>query len=255
MCEIFGVCLSKKIKLNEYLREFFSHSSKHPHGWGMGILNKNHVSIEKEPESANKSHYLRERLREPITEKNMLAHIRYATIGNVEYKNCHPYSIKDKRGRRWTMIHNGTIFDYDPLNKYVHTQNGDTDSERILMYITDRINLKEKAGLLSSSQRFELLDEIIADMSKGNKLNLILYDGEIMYVHTNYVNSLYYLEKEEGFIISTTPLSNDEWKKVPFMTLISLKDGKVMQKGKCHGNEYIEDQNNIKYLYQIFSYL
>ena len=84
-------------------------------------------------------------LKKSIEVKNAFAHIRYATIGNVEFKNCHPYSDEDNTGRRWTLIHNGTIFEYKPLNAYVKEQSGDTDSERILIHI---INLLAKILLL-----------------------------------------------------------------------------------------------------------
>lgn len=34
------------------------------------------------------------------------------------------YTKKDDSGRRWTVIHNGTIFDYPPLYKYMKLQKG-----------------------------------------------------------------------------------------------------------------------------------
>ena len=90
--------------MNDYLREFYSHSNKHPHGWGVACLEKQEAMIEKEPLQAAKSHYLKERLSVPIYAKTAVAHIRYATIGNVMYQNCHPYTRKDDCGRRWTLV-------------------------------------------------------------------------------------------------------------------------------------------------------
>ena len=119
MCEIFGVSALNDTVLNDYLRTFFSHSDYHPHGWGLACISRDSALIEKESLKASDSHYLRERLSQPVSEKLMLAHIRYATIGNVEYKNCHPFTGRDNTGRRWTLIHNGTIFDYPPLNSYI----------------------------------------------------------------------------------------------------------------------------------------
>ena len=139
MCELFAVNSKNKVKINDSLKEFYSHSVNHPHGWGLAIMDGKKVGIEKEPMQASKSHYLKERLKKSIEVKNAFAHIRYATIGNVEFKNCHPYSEEDNTGRRWTLIHNGTIFQYEPLNVYVKEQSGDTDSERILMHIINQI--------------------------------------------------------------------------------------------------------------------
>lgn len=255
MCELFGVNSAESCQINSYLKEFFDHSSAHPHGWGMACMEQNQVQIEKEPMQASKSSYLTKRLSVPIQVKNGLAHIRYATIGNVEYKNCHPYTMKDKGGRQWTLIHNGTIFEYQPLNKYVSIQNGDTDSERILLYFVELINQRETElqRQMNEEERFRLLDSVIVEMSKGNKLNLMLYDGELFYVHTNYANSLYELDKENQVFFSTTPLDKEDWRPVTFTTLLAYRQGKRIFSGTNHENEYKDSEENMKFLYRIFS--
>lgn len=257
MCELFGVSSKKDVALNKYLKEFFSHSVKHPDGWGISFMGDGEPLVEKEPLCALKSRYLTSYLSKPIIGKNMFAHIRYATIGNVEYNNCHPMVRQDAAGRWWTLIHNGTIFEFEPLHPYVRLQEGDTDSERILMYIVDCINSEETrlGHLLSGEERFRLLDEITVSMSEENKLNFLLYDGECMYSHTNYRDTLSYLKQDDTVIFSTLPLGTEEWKAVPFTTLLAWKDGKLLQEGTNHGHEYIDNPDNIKTLYQIFSNL
>ena len=188
--------------------------------------------------------------------KNVFAHIRYATVGNEEYSNCHPHSQRDHAGRRWTEIHNGTIFDFAPLSKYVKLQKGTTDSERILLYIVDKINRAEVDDKkLSAQERFAIIDCLLGNMAKGNKLNFLLYDGEYMYVHTNYKDSLYYLEKNGAIMFSTYPLTNEGWKNVPFTRLLAYKNGKLIYEGKSHGNEYFESEENMKFIFQNFSEL
>lgn len=257
MCELFGICARREYRINDYLREFYSHSREHPHGWGLACMEGNEASIEKEPVQASKSLYLKRRLSVPIETKTAFAHIRLATIGNEEYRNCHPYTRKDITGRRWTFIHNGTIFDYPPLAKYVSTQVGDTDSERILMFIIDKLNHSEqiREREWSASERFHFLDCLVSNMAKDNKLNFLLFDGEIMYVHTNYAGSLHYLEKEEGVLFSTKPLGREQWEAVPFTTLLAYQDGRKIFTGTNHGNEYIDNEENMKYIFQIFSNL
>lgn len=260
MCELFGFSSEKEFEINEYLKEFYSHSNMHPHGWGLVCLEGNEALIEKEPLEASKSRYLQERLTEPVCSREVFAHIRYATIGNVDYRNCHPYTGKDISGRRWTLVHNGTIFDYAPLNKYSKLQKGDTDSERILMYLIDRVNvsIREKDGEQEPEERFLLLEEIVSDMARGNKLNLLLYDGEYTYIHTNYRNSLYCMEKQENgnsIMFSTQPLSEEEWRPVPFTTLLVYRKGSLVFTGRDHGNEYVDNEENTKFLYQAFSNL
>jgi glutamine amidotransferase len=163
--------------------------------------------------------------------------------------------MRDRSKRQWTLIHNGTIFDYAPLNKYVGKQKGDTDSERILLYVVEQIDrLEKKCGhVLDAEERFNCLDSIVTDMSKGNKLNLLIYDGELLYVHTNYPQSLHRLEKEDICLFSTHPLGREDWQPVTFTTLLAYKDGVCIMKGTNHGNEYVDKEENMKYLYSIFS--
>lgn len=257
MCEIFGVCMKERYEINDYLGEFFRHSSRHPHGWGIACMEGNEVAIEKEPVQATKSNYLKERLSMPVRVHAALAHIRYATIGNVEFCNCHPFSQKDDTGRRWTLVHNGTIFDYSSLNKYVGVQQGDTDSERILLHLVEKVNreVRNPRHGLSSGERFALIDSVFCDMSKGNKLNMLIYDGELMYVHTNYADSLYYLEKEKGVLFATSPVSGEDWQPVPFTRVLAYRDGALLYTGTNHKNEYEDSEENLKFLYQIFSNL
>lgn len=258
MCELFAMSSSENRKINDLLKEFFSHSVDNPHGWGMALFyDRNAVSLEKEPHDASKSRYLKDRLSHDLVISNMMAHIRYATVGVTDYSNTHPFVYRDRTGRNWTMEHNGTIFDYEPLGRYVFRQEGTTDSERILMYIIERINEAEKhsGGRLSREERFHIVDDIVCDMSKGNKLNLILYDSSIMYVHTNYKNSLYYCEDDESVMFCTKPLSKGDWKPVPFTQLLGFRNGKLRLQGTVHGNEYIDNPDDIQMLYRDFSNL
>ncbi len=252
---IFGLSSRNEFLTNEYLKEFFKNSPQHPHGWGLSKIRRDGAVIEKESIEASKSHYLKERLSVPVEARLLLAHIRYATIGNVEYKNCHPFFGKDNIGRQWTQVHNGTIFDYPKLSKYTALQAGDTDSERIFLYLLDNINAaqSQKGGKLSFDERFDLLDEIVSSMAEGNKLNLMLSDGRNLYVHTNCKDTLYYLDKGGTVIIATVPLSDENWQPVPFTTLLAFRDGKLIRSGTNHGHEYIENPEHLKFLYQIFS--
>ncbi len=257
MCELFGISSSKRYTANKYLREFYSHSIRHPHGWGLACASRSCVKIEKESLQASKSNYLKERLSLPICCEIFLAHIRYATIGNVEYRNCHPFCGKDNKGVCWAMIHNGTIFDFPPLNVYIKKQCGDTDSERVFLYFLDRINSAQnkKGTKLSFEEKFDLFDNIVCHMSKDNKLNLLFTDGKYLFAHCNCKNTLHYLEKNGTAILSTTPLDNKNWKPVPFTRLIAFHNGKIIQTGSNHKNEYVESPDDMKLLYSIFANL
>jgi predicted glutamine amidotransferase len=238
MCELFGFTSSKEEDVTDYLKAFYSHCEEHPHGWGLSILDENRSCLVKEPVKASKSDLLKEMLSSGILGKNILAHIRFATIGKMDKTNCHPFAKKDKFGRTWTLIHNGTIFNCPELSKYHDVECGDTDSERIICCFVDKINGFEKE--LSAEERFNFINDMVSRMAEGNKLNFMLSDGEQIFVHINCQGLLHYLKDEHSIIFSTKPLDDNLfWFNFPLNTLISFKDGKVLFKGESHGKEYI----------------
>ncbi|PAV07581.1 class II glutamine amidotransferase [Methanosphaera cuniculi] len=246
MCELFSISCNKKIQINQYLKEFYKHCELHPHGWGLAIMHEDHsVTIKKQPIKATESQQLKEILSHPIKTKCAAAHIRLATLGNKSNCNCHPFKALDEKNTTWTLIHNGTIFNYPKLNKYKTQQKGVTDSERILLYIIDNINTHKE------DEYFQILNTIIPQLSKGNKLNIILCNKNIMYVHTNCSKGLNYLKTDKGIIFSTQKLDkNPEWKQLPINTLYMIKNGEIIQKGKPHENEYHISDENIKFMLQ-----
>ncbi len=257
MCELFGVSGVEPVRVNELLGEFFRHSPLHPNGWGMAFFYGNAVSLEKEPISACKSVYLRERLRGPIEVRAMLAHIRLATRGSVDYENCHPFVMRDNRDRAWTLIHNGTIFDCPALDGYLHVQKGRTDSERILCRIIDLMDRAqtEKGRAMTAGERFRLVEGAVREMAPRNKLNLLIYDGELLYVHTNYANSLYSRRLGGASLFATVPLDRGVWEPVPFTTLLAYRDGGEVFRGANHGQEYRDDPRDTRLLFVDYSEL
>lgn len=251
MCELFGASSLGRVRVNELLKEFYSHSTAHPNGWGLAIFHGQSVNLEKEPLPANQSAYLRERLRRPLEVRNMIAHIRLATIGAVDFENCHPFVKRDRLGRTWTLAHNGTIFDCPALHPYFHIQEGRTDSERILCHIIAQIDAAQAAAerALTAEERFGLLDRLIGEIAPHNKVNLLIYDGELLYVHTNYADSLYVRQLGDTALFATVPLDGGDWRPMEFTTLCAYQDGRRRFRGVCHGWEYIDDPNDMKYIF------
>lgn len=186
-----------------------------------------------------------------------MAHIRYATVGNVEYANCHPFSERTANGRQITLIHNGTVFQAPELNRFLKFQNGETDSERILLYMVDRINRieQERRRGLTGKERLLFFDSVITDLSSGNKLNLILFDGEYLYVHTNCRGTLSFLKKNGSVLVATQPLSDEEWKPFPLFRLCAFLDGALVYEGNPHGREYVPNDEDLKNLYLAYACL
>ena len=132
---------------------------------------------------------------------------------------------------------------------YRDRENGDTDSERILLYIIDKVNQFEKSKNAPSTikERFNLLKGIVEDLSKNNKLNLMIYDGDLTYIHSNMKDSLYYLKSDEGFLVASTPLDDDEnWKVVELNKLFGLIDGEIIFESEEHENEFVLTEEHEK---------
>ena len=323
MCELFAAQALRKVRLNELLQEFFSHGKDHPHGWGMAFLTPHGAATEKEPAAAHKSSYLRHRLTSSVCTNALIAHIRLATKGSLEYRNTHPFTRPDATGRAWTLAHNGTIFDCDVLNRYALLQEGSTDSERILMYIVDKINeataqkalrlvtSPPQAGLqqmaaqdgegeahlegttgeeatqrtaeaipmgggqlepqvhngtlsaaglpqtleLTAEERFCVVESVIREITPENKVNLLLFDGELLYAHTNYRASLHISVQDGSAFISTQPLSTLHWQELALNTLVALKDGQVVRTARAHTNEFFDSEEKMRLLFIDYSSL
>ena len=192
-----------------------------------------------------------------IETSSFLAHIRRATIGDDSYSNSHPFVATDNRGRTWTLIHNGTIFDAPELSVYRHYQKGSTDSERILLYLIDNINkLNDQNPNAGEKERFALVEKITKELSPENKLNLIIYDNEYLYVHKNAAGTLYVNEQPGVAMFSTLPLdTTDIWNEVLQNTLLVYKEGSVVYTGTPHNYSYIEDPEKIKLIFMEYSQL
>ncbi|MBP3852360.1 MAG: class II glutamine amidotransferase [Erysipelotrichaceae bacterium] len=255
MCELFGYTGKTNKVLNPELETFFSHSVNHPDGWGLALMDRQPYEIDKESVAAFKSEKIHTRLQKTICAKNVLAHIRLATIGTDEYENTHPFTGQDSSGRYWILIHNGTIFESDVLHPYLFTQTGSTDSERVFLYLLDQMNdaIRNKGRSLTDRERFILVEQLVKELSFKNKLNLLIYDGRFMYVHTNCRDSLYARHTKDGITFATTPLSKKDWKALDINSLSVYRRAQKVYQGSVHENEYIPDEKSIQALYLAYA--
>lgn len=234
MCELLGFTSNHTADIREYLKAFYSHSPAHPHGWGLMREQNGKREIIKEPVCASESQKLTRIIEETQSQTTALAHIRMATIGYIKQENCHPFSGADVTGRCWTLIHNGTVYSGKKLMKYLHTQTGETDSERIFLALIDEINEKQPC---TPQERFEAVEKFVISIAKRNKLNLMIYDGELLYVHQNMKDTLYYKAENGSIIFATVPLDNSTWEKYPLAQLCAFRDGRKVFEGTRH--EYV----------------
>ena len=242
MCELFGYNAKTERDLREYLKEFYSHSVKHPHGWGLATYKNEKLNIVTEPVCAAESKNIARIIDSLEHQTDLIGHIRFATIGSLDILNCHPFKATDISGREWVFAHNGTVFSGMTLLKYCKLQKGNTDSERILMYIIEKNNerIKEKGAPLNQAERCALVDDVMNTITHRNKINIILYDTELYYVHSNMKDTIYRYEEHDAVTFGTVPYGDTGWEPLPLCTLFVYKNGSLIYTGRNHHNEYIE---------------
>ncbi|MBO7719521.1 MAG: class II glutamine amidotransferase, partial [Methanosphaera sp.] len=127
-------------------------------------------------------------------------------------------------------------------------QVGNTDSERILHQIVDCVDNSQKDGILDDDRLCKLINDIICRLSKDNKLNLIVSNGQITFIHSNCRKSLYYLDKNDRIIVSTLALTDEDWIEVDLNTVYAIKDAKIIYKGPAHDNEYVITEDDVDFI-------
>jgi predicted glutamine amidotransferase len=141
MCMLLGFSANRKYELSKCIKEFLRFSKKHPHGWGLAIFDKigEEPHVIKEAIPAYLSNVAKTLGEGSIPGRLAIAHIRYATKGEVKYMNTHPF-IQRIKGRSWILAHNGSIKPgiFKDLHKHPY---GDTDSEKAFCYIAEELEL------------------------------------------------------------------------------------------------------------------
>ena len=114
-------------------------------------------------------------------------------------------------------------------------------------------HFEEKGKPLDAKERMDLIDEIIHKLAPGNKLNLMIDDGEYFYVHKNEEKTLH-IKKEEGCaIFSTQALTDEGWEEFPQNRLMVYKDGELVYQGKKHDGTYVMDEEEMKLLFMAYA--
>lgn len=230
MCEIYGFCGNQPTKLNKYTNEFWTHAKVHKDGFGYYLADRDQLYTN--PKSAIS--YLSKLEKFNFTSKLVLCHIRFKTHGPASVENCHPFIKRDVHNVKWSLIHNGYIGDNEITAAFETLQNGETDSERILLAIVEAVNSLYEHSWLADCEILQYLyaqlEAACIELSKLGKTNLIFTDSATnnMYVFMNSPRTLHFLQTEDGVHISTTPLTNENWMPVDPYKLHIINNGEVI---------------------------
>lgn len=189
-----------------------------------------------------------------IKSKNVIAHIRKATQGQVSLANTHPF-MRELWGEYWLFAHNGhlqspeTLF-ADSAQQYYRPV-GITDSEAAFCYILEHLRQRYETKP-SDDVLFNEIKLLVEKIRQAGILNFTLSNGDWMIVHANTL--LHYIIRQAPFgeaklldddvsinfaavttptdrvaVIATLPLTcNEQWVQMAQNELLMFKEGQII---------------------------
>ena len=203
-CQLLGMNCAKPTDFSFSFQGFCRRGGAtdiHNHGWGMAFYHGKGVRQFHDTDAAATSPIANFVASLSIQTLNMMAHIRYATQGEVELANVHPFS-REMWGIHWCCAHNGDV----PLF-YNVTANmelpwigstkrgdqtyfpvGDTDSEAlfcaILNALRDKFDTLPSLPVLHATLQ-DLMNEVVQYAPQETILNLLLTCGpHVLWVYS-----------------------------------------------------------------------
>lgn len=247
MCELFAANAKHPLRLNDELAAFFGDSPMHPHGWGIAVRNaQGAVDLKKAPERAVDSTACKLALASDVRAAHLLAHIRYATKGGLSYDNTHPFIGQDATGREWSFVHNGSIFHSQAIDRFQAQAKGESDSEQVLLYLMDALGTAARNGQTGFQGRFSALSEALVALAPGNKLNVVLDDGDCTYVFTNTEEDTLFVKRGAGSaLFCTRPLGASGWQPLAKCRLLAFRDGALVAASDAKSALYHFDKDQL----------
>jgi glutamine amidotransferase len=169
--------------------------------------------------------------RYPIKSRNVISHIRKATVGAVNLENCHPF-VRELWGRYWVFAHNGDLKDYAPRLHSQFRPVGSTDSEQAFCWLMQEL-AKAHATVPPVDELTRTLRELVPQVARHGTFNFLLSNGEALWAHAS--TKLCYVVRQHPFasarladedlsvnfaehtsptdrvaVVATTPLTCDE---------------------------------------------
>ena len=233
MCRLFGFRSVINSQVHSSLTQtdnaLIQQSLQHPDGWGVSYYVQGAPHIIKSATTAINDNLFK-KVSGVVSSQTVLAHVRNATLGEVNILNTHPFQFG-----KWTFAHNGNIKNFkkhkDEIIQHISPELkrfilGNTDSEIVFYYLLSKIQLKMKLDerdididQLASFVKIAVnqLVEIIGDYSKiddaGNAetyLTFILTNGETMLAHHGGKNLFYSTYKTKCSERDSCPSFTDE---------------------------------------------
>lgn len=227
----------------------------HTDGWGISFFEGKGVRQFLDPNASAHSPVADFIRTYPIKSKNVIAHIRKATQGEVKLENTHPF-VREMWGQYWSFAHNGDLKIFEPKIDGRYRPVGNTDSEKAFCFILQELQKEFGETIPTMSALAKKLHVLTLDIAKFGVFNFLLSNGEFMMAHCS--TKLASIVRKAPFsvahlkdqdvavdfsavttsndrvaVIATNPLTeNETWSIHAPGTLIMLVEGEIIQEFK-----------------------
>ena len=177
----------------------------HTDGWGMAFFEGKGLRLFVDHQSAAHSPVADFLRRYPIKSRNIIAHVRKATAGNVSLENVHPFA-RELWGHHWVFAHNGHLTEFAPQLQGNFTPVGQTDSELAFCWLLQELS-KSHAAMPSTAELTLTLQELIPQVSRHGTFNMVLSNGLALWAHAS--TQLHHIARAYPFGEAT--LADQDW--------------------------------------------
>lgn len=208
MCQLLGMNCNTPTDIVFSFTGFATRGGRtdeHKDGWGIAFFEGNGVRHFVDHQAAVASPIAELIKRYPIKSKNVIAHIRKATQGQVTLENCHPF-VRECWGRYWVFAHNGDLKNFAPVLDGAYRPVGTTDSEQAFCYVLQEMRRRFGDTLPSMAELTHFLRIITTEIAQYGTFNMMLSNGEALFVHCS--TKLHYIVRKYPF--ATASLSDEE---------------------------------------------
>ena len=234
MCQLLGMNCNTPTDVTFSFAGFAQRGGRtdhHADGWGIAFFEDRGVRQFIDPTAACDSPVAELIRRYPIKSRNVISHIRKATVGAVTLENCHPF-VRELWGRYWVFAHNGDLKDYAPRLHGQFRPVGSTDSEQAFCWLMQEL-AKAHASVPPVQELTATLRELVPQVARHGTFNMLLSNGEALWAHGS--TKLCYIVRQHPFasarladedlavnfaehttpdarvaVVATTPLTCDE---------------------------------------------
>ncbi|MGQ5523395.1 class II glutamine amidotransferase [Chitinimonas sp. PSY-7] len=250
MCQLLGMNCNTPTDICfsfEGFRKRGGLTDHHADGWGIGFFEGPGCRLFLDWQSSSTSPVAELVRNYPIKSTNVIAHIRKATVGNINLANTHPFQ-RELWGRYWVFAHNGDLKTLPALVGERFKPVGDTDSEHAFCWLLQQLASRFDTEP-PQDQLYTALRELVTTLSAHGSFNFLLSNGQWLAAHCS--TNLHYLVRQAPFgnahlidqdvsvdfnslttpadrvaMIATQPLTdNEQWTQMQAGELVIFQDG------------------------------